>query len=65
MAVKKASPAQRIADLKSRFVRIKSAIMAVDALTADYLDTKASELEAFAIEIADITKPQGDDVQPN
>lgn len=64
MATKKA-PAQRVADLKARFSRIKTAILAVDALTADYLDRTASDLEGFAAELGEITKPQGEALQPN
>lgn len=64
MAAKKPA-AQRVADLKSRFVRIKQAIMAVDALTTDYLDRRGNELEAFAGELADLTKPEGDETAPN
>lgn len=51
----KKAPAARIADLKTRFARIKNAIMAVDALTADYLDAKAVELEGFAGDLAELT----------
>lgn len=64
MAIKKA-PAQRVADLKARFTRIKTAILAVDALTADYLDRTASDLEAFAGELGETVKPQGENVTPN
>jgi hypothetical protein len=64
MAVKKA-PAQRVADLKTRFARIKTAIMAVDALTADYLDRTAADLEGFAGDLGEITKPQGETITPN
>lgn len=64
MAIKKA-PAQRVADLKTRFTRIKTAIMAVDALTADYLDRTAADLEGFAGELGEMTKPPGEVVTPN
>ncbi len=61
----KKAPAARIADLKTRFSRIKQAIMAVDALTADYLEGRATELEGFAGELADLTKPESDEATPN
>ena len=56
---------QRVADLKPRFARIKIAIMAVDALTADYLDRTASDLEAFAGELAQLTGREDDTSSPN
>lgn len=62
MATTKKKPAARIADFKTRFSRIKTAIMAVDALTTDYLDQRASELEGFAGDLAEMTKPEGDDI---
>jgi len=62
MAAKKSTTA-RVADLKSRFVRIKQAIMAVDTLTADYLDRTASDLEGFAVELQTLTG-RDDEAQP-
>lgn len=61
MATKKPT-VQRVADLKSRFVRIKAAVMTVDTLTADYLDRVASDLEAFSVDMAALTGR--DDDQP-
>lgn len=63
MAVKKPA-ADRIADLKTRFVRIKNAIKAVDALTAEYLDARGQEIEVFAGELAELTG-QGEEAAAN
>lgn len=64
MATKKA-PAQRVADLKVRFVRIKTAILAVDALTADYLDRTAADLEGFAGELQALTGREDETASTN
>lgn len=63
MAAKKPT-VQRVADLKTRFARIKTAIMAVDALTAEYLDRTAADLEGFAVELQTLTG-RDEEVQPN
>jgi ABC-type amino acid transport substrate-binding protein len=63
MAAKKSAPA-RVADLKSRFARIKQAIMAVDALTTDYLDRVGNDLEGFAVDLAETTG-RTEDQAPN
>lgn len=51
----KASKAQRAADLKARFTRIKAAIQVTDQLTAAYFDRRADEIEAFNEELQLIT----------
>lgn len=51
----KATKAQRAADLKVRFARIKSAIQVTDQLTAAYFDRRADEIEAFNEELQLLT----------
>lgn len=56
MASKKA-PAQRVANLNLRFVRIKAAIMVVDTLLTNHLDRVADDLEGFAADVEAMTAP--------
>lgn len=51
----KASKAQRAADLKARFARIRAAIQVTDQLTSDYFDRRAEEIETFNEDLALIT----------
>lgn len=65
MAANKKSIPQRVADLKTRFARIKTAIMATDALVADYLDRTASDIEAFSVDLAQMTGREDELSPPN
>jgi|GEM_PF-1951851 len=51
----KANKAQRAADLKARFARIRAAIQVTDQLTADYFDRRAEEIETFNEDLSLIT----------
>lgn len=64
MAAKK-TQTQRVADLKTRFARIKVAVMAVDALTAGYLDRVADDLEGFATDLQAMTGREEDQASAN
>lgn len=64
MAAKKAAT-QRVADLKIRFARIKMAVMAVDTLTAGYLDRVADDIEGFVTELQALTGAEADQPPAN
>lgn len=65
MASKTKTPTARVADLKTRFARIRTAILAIDALTVDYLERVAGDLEGAAGEIADLTQIGGEQPPAN